>query len=439
MNGRDSKIHVSDYDTGGVNLIYSSAEIFTWTNLDNTTTLVLYGAQNETYELALPTWLGTAVTSSGCTGIGCTGIGRENIGSSIVVQWKAMPSTCVVAFGNTLTVYLLLRSEAFNYWSLDAGNSSIIVKAGYLMRNASIADRSLYLHGDVNATTTLEIIAASMSCERVCFNRELVIEDLRSIKQAILQFIPASVTVPDFGRLDWRYIDSLPEIQSVYDDTNWTLCSHNFSFLARPLTTPTSLYAGDYGSLTKGSNYVITVLIDHMGLDEESFVSDPAAAPQTQDAYFCPPFKTPRGILHYVLDGRISQTDVTWKMTGNLGGVHYQGLVRGPLNEGAMFAERQGFHLPGAPTPLWEARSPFQGIDAAGVGFFSVEFELNVPIGYDVPMSFVFGNVTASNETTSAFRCQLFVDGYQFGKYGKSSTLKTFVLWFLELIDCASE
>jgi hypothetical protein len=30
LNGRDSKFHVSDYDLDGVNLLYSSAEIFTW-------------------------------------------------------------------------------------------------------------------------------------------------------------------------------------------------------------------------------------------------------------------------------------------------------------------------------------------------------------------------------------------------------------------------
>lgn len=30
INGRDSKIHVTDYDLGGINLLYSSAEIFTW-------------------------------------------------------------------------------------------------------------------------------------------------------------------------------------------------------------------------------------------------------------------------------------------------------------------------------------------------------------------------------------------------------------------------
>ena len=30
LNGRDSKIHVTDYDVGGTVLLYSTGEIFTW-------------------------------------------------------------------------------------------------------------------------------------------------------------------------------------------------------------------------------------------------------------------------------------------------------------------------------------------------------------------------------------------------------------------------
>lgn len=30
LNGRDSKIHVTDYDIGGIDVLYSSAEVFTW-------------------------------------------------------------------------------------------------------------------------------------------------------------------------------------------------------------------------------------------------------------------------------------------------------------------------------------------------------------------------------------------------------------------------
>ncbi|RFU27141.1 Beta-galactosidase, partial [Scytalidium lignicola] len=66
-----------------------------------------------------------------------------------------------------------------------------------------------------------------------------------------------------------------------------------------------------------------------MGYDEE--------APGT-DA-----IKFPRGILNFGVSGN-SQDEIKWKMTGNLGGEQYRDHVRGPLNEEAMYAERQGYH-----------------------------------------------------------------------------------------------
>ncbi|OQE32507.1 hypothetical protein PENFLA_c001G03164 [Penicillium flavigenum] len=51
LNGRDSKFHVTYYDVGGINLIYSSAEIFTWTRGSGSTrVLILYGGAGETHE-----------------------------------------------------------------------------------------------------------------------------------------------------------------------------------------------------------------------------------------------------------------------------------------------------------------------------------------------------------------------------------------------------
>ena len=61
--------------------------------------------------------------------------------------------------------------------------------------------------------------------------------------------------------------------------------------------------------------------------------------------------KTPRGIMNYGLSGHAS-TDVTWKITGNLGGERYVDKIRGPLNEGGLYAERNGYHLPNPPSGL---------------------------------------------------------------------------------------
>lgn len=130
-------------------------------------------------------------------------------------------------------------------------------------------------------------------------------------------------------------------------------------------------------------------------------------------------FKNPRGILSYNIDGH-EDSDVTWKVTGNLGGEDYQDRVRGPLNEGGLFAERQGYHLPGAPTESWQAGSPKEGLAAPGVAFYATTFDLAMPDGWDIPLSFVFDNSTWGG----ASRVQFFVNGWHYGKYGGLLTPK---------------
>ena len=132
--------------------------------------------------------------------------------------------------------------------------------------------------------------------------------------------------------------------------------------------------------------------------------------------------KNPRGILDYSLSSHAT-TDIRWLLTGNLGGEDYIDHTRGPLNEGGLYAERQGFHLPAPPTQTWQDGSPFQGLNSTGVAFYTTSFDLDLPSGYDISLSFVFTNTssstTSSNRTdhVSNFRCQLYVNGYQFGKY----------------------
>lgn len=129
--------------------------------------------------------------------------------------------------------------------------------------------------------------------------------------------------------------------------------------------------------------------------------------------------KNPRGILDYTLSGR-NQSSISWKLTGNLGGEDYRDKTRGPLNEGGLYAERQGYHLPGAPIQDWKdsALGPLAGVSAPGVSFYATNFDLDIPAGYDIPISISIANSTAtSNGTAAAFRAQIYVNGYQFGKY----------------------
>lgn len=144
-----------------------------------------------------------------------------------------------------------------------------------------------------------------------------------------------------------------------------------------------------------------------MGQDEE--------APGT-DA-----IKFPRGLTYFSLLGHSDLNDIQWKITGNLGGEQYLDLVRGPRNEGAIYAERMGWHLSSPPSQDWEGKSPIaDGLEKAGVGFFTTTFELDMPSGWDIPLSFVFnGTKDEGHGTGGNYRLQLFVNGWQFGKYGE--------------------
>jgi hypothetical protein len=56
------------------------------------------------------------------------------------------------------------------------------------------------------------------------------------------------------------------------------------------------------------------------------------------------------------------------------------------------------------------------------VAFYKTSFGLNLPESYDIPLAFEFSNCSAADDTLGTnFRALLYVNGWQFGKYGKLS------------------
>lgn len=472
----------------GINLIYSSADIYTHGTSGKKRVLLIYGLAGETHELAFSSELGKPFIEGGLVKI-------EKKNSAYVAQWKVTEKRKILRYGDDLDVYLLWRNDAFNYWTLQLespapiGNytsqkkETVIAKAGYLLRSATKTGRTLHLTGDLNATTTLEIIAGAHDVQNVLFNGKTLRLDKTSTGALTskLTYTPTSLKVPALAKLPWRFTDSLPEIQDRYDDFKWPVANNmettnnvrDDAGNVFQLKTPTSLIASDYGfhtgsliyrghfiangkesslylsttgglsfghsvwlnetylgswvgnstarsynqtlnfpadiSLSAGDSYVITVVIDHMGME-------------TNWSPGLDFMKTPRGIIDYDLSGH-AQSDVKWKLTGNLGGEQYLDKTRGPLNEGSFYAERHGYHLPRPPNKDWKRGSPLKGINKAGIALYTTTFRLDIPEGYDVPMSFVFGNSTG----TQYYRAQLYVNGWQFGKYSEFILLLSFI------------
>lgn len=374
---------------------------------------------------------------------------------------------------HTVANLLIDRNEAYNFWvpptgsGSDFGTSDVILKAGYLVRTAQKEGKTLSLVGDVNATTPIEIIGgAPDGLKELKFNgASLDFEQNHDgIVTATVDFLKPGFSLPCLSQLKWKTIDSLPELSEDYDDSDWL----DANFKESPndkqaILTPVSLFAGDYGfhtgsvifrghftangaestlnltmqgghaygasiwlgaeflgswigdpvlyvmtstllqlppELKEGTEHILTIVIDLMGLDGSYVIGDDH-------------LKTPRGIIDYELAGH-DASDIKWKIQGNLGGENYQDLTRGPLNEGAFYAERQGYHQPSPPSALWESGKPTDAISKAGISFYTTTFDLDLPKGYDIPLAFKFGRDVPEG---GSYRLQLFVNGYQFGKF----------------------
>lgn len=306
------------------------------TKYGSKTTLLLYGGIGETHEIALKTKSQLEVIEGH--------IGKSKQASDrYTFQWEVSTDRTIVQV-ESLTIYLLDRNSAYNYWVLDlpakgdsrySTSEPVVVKGGYLLRTAELDGNDLHLSGDINSTTSFEVISAPKRIENVMFNGKRISqvhEDRNTgIVSGVVKFEAPKPVIPSLSAVHWRAVDSLPEIYPSYDDSKWTKANHTYTnnTETRNLTTPTSLYSSDYGynggsliyrghftahgnesqfsiqtqggdgygtsiwlgdsfldswvgagdesqytqnltlsSLSHGKEYVITVLIDHMGNEE---------------------------------------------------------------------------------------------------------------------------------------------------------------------------
>lgn len=471
LPGRDTKIHVTDYPVGNHTMQYCTAEIFTWQQVQDQTILVLYGGVGEFHELALR-------ESHQVLQIEGDNVSASVSSVSTVISWTVQDKRQVIQVDD-LTIYLLDRNSAYNYWTAILpngtngryGNSvmnpdAVIVNGPYLVRSADVSGSTLNIQADFNKTASFEVIGAPTGVSKLSINGQST--EFTKSKQGSWLATPSitfpDIKLPDFKSLDWLSMDSLPELQPGYDDSQWT-SSQNFTRnTAWPLNTPVSLYGSDYGyntgallfrgrfnatgsesslslhtiggnafassvwidgkfvgatlarqntgdanstytipQLDAGTLHVLTILVDNMGLNENFVIG-------SDD------MKQPRGILSYSLTSSSgAQTDIySWKITGNLGGEDYKDHARGPLNEGGLFIERQGYHQPAPPADKFFKKAPFEQHSGAGVQFYTAKFALDLPSkDYDIPLSFVFDNSTSSGP----YHSLLYVNGFQFGRY----------------------
>ncbi|KAF8476249.1 hypothetical protein BDZ91DRAFT_758728 [Kalaharituber pfeilii] len=361
------------------------------------TILVLYGFPDEIHETA---FLVPTITVAKPNVIQADALQKSSSEDGIVtINYRITSSQTVISIGSELQVVIVNRHAAFDFWVLD---DAAIVKSLYLIRSAECTKSgTLALWGDLNQTQVEAELFADDDAHTLNANGQAI--SVRKTVYGSLRFklrtSKLRVSLPTLAKLDWKYVDGLPEVKAGYDDSKWTKaepCGGAFPASLYLNDQQLAYYAGSYGvgsvnltsklpTLKPGSMHVFTIIQDHMEVEQNH---------------------GPGGDLHkrskfYQHQGVLGSNRQSWW---------------GILNEGGLYAERQSFYLPGVDTASWKRGNPLDGMKGPGIHFYSTTFELNIPSGLDVPISFNFAN----NTVPVNFQAQLYVNGHQFGKYASN-------------------
>ncbi|KAG4436423.1 hypothetical protein IFR05_008097 [Cadophora sp. M221] len=267
LNGRESKIIVTDFSLGKQRLIYSTVEVLTVSNQDQEPLLFLWLPATESGEFLLS----GVKSASLLKRTGCSDFQVRKTSDGLVVSYKQLQGTCVVKFNNGYRVVLIDRSAAYNTWFPSTSsdpytpeNSTVIVQGPYLVRSASVSQKTLALQGDWSSSNSLEIFAPS-AISHVIFNGKNIKVSRTNHGSLLGALTPSIHSVESIKEslpalTDWKVADGFPERQAEYDDSKWTIADRTSTQNpTKPATYPV-LWADDYGKFFKILTNPFTVL-----------------------------------------------------------------------------------------------------------------------------------------------------------------------------------
>ncbi|HZP54704.1 beta galactosidase jelly roll domain-containing protein, partial [Actinocrinis sp.] len=147
-------------------------------------------------------------------------------------------------------------------------------------------------------------------------------------------------------------------------------------------------------TLSDSGAHVLAVLVRPMAHSEDG---------GSNDAH-----KAARGLTAATFSG--ATPAVTWRIQG--ADTASADPLRGPLNNGGLYGERSGWHLPAFADGAWQQVSLPQADDSQGVSWLRTTFNLAVPHGVDASIG-----LTLTDDPARAYRVQIFLNGWNVGQY----------------------
>ncbi|TGO61578.1 hypothetical protein BCON_0026g00220 [Botryotinia convoluta] len=467
LNGRQSKILVTDYTFGKHTLLFASADILTYGVFD-VDVLVLYLEEGQVGQFAFKTTKKLTYQVYGNSVFAANSTANYTSSSQTFTYTQGSGQT-VVKFSDGALVYLLDQPSAWKFWAPATTSNphvkpdeQIFVLGPYLVRNAATSFGVVNISGDVDKTTNIEVFSGNELIEVIVWNGFPLFTTKTKYGSYIANLPGTEGRIVSLPKLtNWESANSLPEKEISYDDSKWTVCNKTTTLSPiAPATLPV-LFSSDYGYYTgpkiyrgyfDGSNYTsinitasgglafgwsawlngvliggntgnatattTTAILDlstHISIIKLTnnlitVVVDYHGHDETSTAKGV---ENPRGILGASLLPKPSNSTgfKLWKIQGNAGGSANIDAVRGPMNEGGFYGERLGWHLPSSPS-LSSKSTPLIGLNTSGISWYSTTFNLALDADLDVPLGIKF-----SAPAGTVARVMFWINGYQYGKY----------------------
>lgn len=254
LNGHQSKILPVDFDFGhGHSLLYSTAEVLSYTTHGSVTTLVLWVPTGESAEFVVKGAHNATVAKC----VGCDDVEFNKADHGLAISLTQNAGETVFVIDKKTHVVVLDRTFAYTFWapSLSADpqaseDESVLVQGPYLVRNVSISHGNLDIIGDAvtDASTAIEVWAPTEVKSLSWNGRKLsATQTSYSSWSATISPLNSTISLPSLG--PWKAADSLVERAADYDDTGaaWVIANHTTTENPTVPGTPQILYADEYG------------------------------------------------------------------------------------------------------------------------------------------------------------------------------------------------
>jgi beta-galactosidase GanA len=459
INGQDAKTLLADYDFDGQHLVYSTSELMTHLRQGDRDIALLHGRPGEDGETVLS--YATAPTVRVLSGSATAAYDQASGRLRLNYVHSGLTEVRVTGGGRpALTLQLADDATADTFWRQDTAAGPVLDRGPELVRTADVHGGVLALTGDTGAPTDLEVWAPAGI--HVVRWDDRYVPVARTMSGSLRAAVPgpAPVTLPELSTLDWKYSGESPEADPSFDDTSWQAADRTTtnSTTPPPAGAPV-LTADDYGFHTGdvwyrgrfsgatgtvsvryggGAAGLAQVWLDGAYLGQHVLPTGVSSPQTTGTATFTVPSASATGGQHVLAvmvrddghneDGGVNDaqqegrglisvtTDATagpiaWRIQGGTGDP-----ARGPLNNGGLYGERDGWYLPGFPDPGWQhATLPAAGAQP-GTSWYRTTFRLNVPTVDDASLGITIGDPSTPHGTAN-YRALLFVNGWNMGQY----------------------